>query len=116
MIMWVTLNMVSETPWNTFTRGSRVSAGRFDRPRPKSTEKKMIGSISPRATAAKMLEGIRLSRVEISAWSCCTSWAVCWYLEMSTVPRVLMSMPEPGWKKLASSRPTTIATVVTTSK
>ncbi|SVJ66595.1 Uncharacterised protein [Klebsiella pneumoniae] len=116
MIMWVTLNMVSETPWNTFTSGSRRSLGRLDRPRPNITEKKMIGSISPRAMAAKTLEGIRLRMVAMNAWSCCTSWVVFWYWEMSTVPRVLMSMPVPGWNRLASSRPTTMATVVTISK
>ncbi|MOA50377.1 hypothetical protein D3C78_1733820 [compost metagenome] len=59
--------MASEMFWNTFTSGSRVSLGRLDRPRPKSTEKKMIGSISPRAMAAKMLEGIRFSTVAMNA-------------------------------------------------
>ncbi|MNY44379.1 hypothetical protein D3C86_1794050 [compost metagenome] len=116
MIMWVTLNMVSDTPWNIFTSGSRTSACRLESPRPKRTEKKMIGSISPRATAAKILDGIRLRMVSMNACSCWTSLAVCWYLEISTVPRVLMSMPAPGWNTLASIRPTTIAMVVTTSK
>ncbi|MNN34346.1 hypothetical protein D3C81_1481500 [compost metagenome] len=116
MIMWVTLNMVSDTPWKVRTSGSRRSACRLDRPRPNSTEKKMIGNISPRISAAKMFDGIRLSKVSMNACSCCTSAAVAWYLEMSTVPRVLMSMPAPGWNRLARTRPTTMAMVVTTSK
>ncbi|MCY1265429.1 hypothetical protein D9M70_138100 [compost metagenome] len=116
MIMWVTRNIASAMPWNILTSGSRVGAGSEDRPRPNITEKKMIGSISPRAMAAKTLDGIRLRMVEISAWSCWTSWAVCLYWEISTVPRVLMSMPTPGWNRLASSRPTTMATVVMISK
>ncbi|MNN81484.1 hypothetical protein D3C81_1983150 [compost metagenome] len=76
----------------------------------------MIGSISPRVMAAKMFDGIRLRMVSMNACSCWTSAAVAWYLEISTVPSVLMSMPAPGWNRLAISRPTTMAMVVTTSK
>ena len=109
--------MVSEIERNTVTSGSRCVAGREESPRPKSTEKKMIGSISPFAIDAIMLVGTSERIVPISPceWLC-TSAVVLWYFEISTVASCDISIPEPGWNTFARVIPRMMATVVITSK
>ncbi len=115
--MWVTLNMVSEMERNTVTSGSRWVEGSDARPRPNSTEKKIIGSISPFAIDATILVGTSDNMVPIRPWAwLCTSAVVLWYFEISTVASWDISMPAPGWNTFASVMPRMIATVVITSK
>ena len=69
--------MVSEMERNTVTSGSRCVAGREESPRPNSTEKKMIGSISPFAIDATMFVGTSDKIVPIMPWELlCTASVV----------------------------------------
>ena len=109
--------MVSEIERNTVTSGSRCVAGSEESPRPNSTEKKMIGSMSPFAIEAMMLVGTsdRMVPIRPCAWLC-TSAVVLWYFEISTVASCDISIPAPGWNTFAMVIPIMIAIVVITSK
>ena len=64
--------MVSEIERKTVTSGSRWVAGSEESPRPNSTEKKIIGSISPFAIDATILVGTsdRMVPIRPCAWLC----------------------------------------------
>ena len=69
--------MVSEMERKTVTSGSRCVAGKDESPRPNSTEKKMIGSISPFAIDATMFVGTSDKIVPIMPWELlCTASVV----------------------------------------
>ncbi|MNV51510.1 hypothetical protein D3C71_1435620 [compost metagenome] len=86
--------MLSETALNTFSSGSLVSFGNDDRPRPNSTEKKMIGNMSPFAIEAKMFDGINDRTVATRLCDpLCTCSVVFSYCEISTAVSVDMSIP-----------------------
>ncbi|MNC32865.1 hypothetical protein D3C75_812380 [compost metagenome] len=97
MIMWVTLNMLSATALNTFSNGSLVSFGKEDSPSPNSTEKKMIGNMSPLTIDENTLEGINERMVATRLCEpLCTCSVVFSYCEISTAVSADMSMPCPG--------------------
>src|SRR3546814_5785612 len=82
--MLVSRNMVSAMLRNVCTSGSRCPAGSDDSARPNSTEKKMIGRMSPCAIAANTFDGTRLRIVDTRLCGpCCTSAVVFWYCEIS---------------------------------
>ena len=114
-IIWLVIqNIASATPWHIASTGfpfSPIAAT----PKPNITEKKIIGSKSPFERDSKILVGTIFINVSISPWLDAVS-AVCIYLSILVVARLLIFTPFPGWTKLATSKPTIIANVVTTSK
>ena len=114
MTRFVTQNMASATPWKNANTGlprSPIAAT----PRPNMTEKKIMASMSPSAIDWIMFVGT-IPTIISKGPSSFTSSVVDTYPEISPCESSSIFTPAPGWNKLAESNPTTIATVVITSK
>ena len=108
--------MLSDTALNTFSSGSLVSFGNDDSPRPNSTEKKIIGSMSPLAIDEKTFDGISDRMVATRLCEPLCTCSVVFILRNVHRGQRRHIDAVAGWNTLASVNPTTMATVVITSK
>ena len=115
MTQLVTLNMTSATPFKTLIRILAFSPTAAI-PRPKRTEKRITGIISPSAIDLKMFVGMIDRTSGQKPLLCSAVLAVAMYLEMSVPCRSWMLINVPGWVTLAMVIPRIKAIVVRTSK